>query len=62
MVHFYRNVFSLVPSTRVREVSHMLKAIHTQESRAAVGAGDLVAKSGVSAGSAARQPIQALSG
>jgi putative transposase len=27
MVHFYRNVFSHVPSTRVREVSHMLKAI-----------------------------------
>jgi hypothetical protein len=33
MVHFYRNVFSHVPSTRVREVSHMLKAIHAQESR-----------------------------
>jgi len=31
MVHFYRNVFSHVPSTRVREVSHMLKAIHAQE-------------------------------
>jgi transposase-like protein len=28
MVHFYRNVFSHVPATRVREVSHMLKAIH----------------------------------
>ena len=35
MVHFYRNVFSHVPSTKVREVSHMLKAIHAQESRAA---------------------------
>jgi len=35
MVHFYRNVFSPVPSTRVREVSHMLKAIHAQESREA---------------------------
>jgi transposase-like protein len=34
-VHFYRNVFSHVPSTRVREVSHMLKAIHAQESREA---------------------------
>jgi putative transposase len=33
MVHFYRNVFSHVPSTRVREVSHMLKAIHAQETR-----------------------------
>jgi putative transposase len=31
MVHFYRNVFSHVPSTRVREVSHMLKAIHAQQ-------------------------------
>ena len=28
MVHFYRNVFAMV-----REVSHMLKAIHAQESR-----------------------------
>ena len=35
MVHFYRNVFSHVPSTKVREVSHMLKAIHAQENRAA---------------------------
>ena len=33
MVHFYRNVFSHVPSTKVREISHMLKAIHAQESR-----------------------------
>ena len=32
MVHFYRNVFSHVPATKVREVSHMLKAIHAQES------------------------------
>src|SRR5450631_2673769 len=35
MVHFYRNVFSHVPSTRVREVIHMLKAINAQESREA---------------------------
>jgi transposase-like protein len=35
MVHFYRDVFSHVPATRVREVSHMLKAIHAQETRAA---------------------------
>ena len=35
MVHFYRNVFSHVPSTKVREVAHMLKAIHAQESRLA---------------------------
>ena len=32
-VHFYRNVFSQVPATKVREVRHMLKAIHAQESR-----------------------------
>jgi len=35
MVHFYRNVFSHVPSAKVREISHMLKAIHAQESRQA---------------------------
>jgi len=35
MVHFYRNVFSHVPTTKVREISHMLKAIHAQESREA---------------------------
>jgi putative transposase len=33
VVHFYRNVFSHVPSAKVREVSHMLKAIHAQENR-----------------------------
>jgi transposase-like protein len=30
-VHFYRNVFSHVPSTKVREVAAMLKAIHASE-------------------------------
>jgi len=35
IVHFYRNVFGHVPSGKVREVSHMLKAIHAQESRQA---------------------------
>ena len=35
VVHFYRNIFSHVPSTKVREVAHMLKAIHAQESRQA---------------------------
>lgn len=35
MVHFYRNVFSHIPSTKVREVTHMLKAIHAQENRKA---------------------------
>ncbi len=32
-VHFYRNVFSHVPKTKVRGVAHMLKAIHARESR-----------------------------
>lgn len=34
-VHFYRNVFSHVPSTKVREVADMLKAIHASEDRSA---------------------------
>ena len=38
MVHFYRNIFSHVPATRIRDVSHMLKAIHAQESRLAADA------------------------
>ena len=37
-VHFYRNVFSHVPSAKVREVAAMLKAIHAQENRAAAEA------------------------
>lgn len=37
-VHFYRNVFSHVPSTKVREVAAMLKAIHAQENRKAAEA------------------------
>lgn len=35
VVHFYRNVFSSVPSTKVAEVAAMLKAIHAQEDREA---------------------------
>ena len=35
IVHFYRNVFSLVPSGKVRDVAKMLKAIHAQEDRKA---------------------------
>jgi len=35
VVHFYRNVFSLVPKGKVREVAAMLKAIHAQEDRKA---------------------------
>lgn len=38
VVHFYRNVFSHVPTTKVREVAAMLKAIHAQEDRAAAQA------------------------
>jgi putative transposase len=34
-VHFYRNVFSHVPSPKVREIAAMLKAIHASEDRAA---------------------------
>ena len=34
-VHFYRNVFSVVPRNRMKEASNMLKAIHVQEDRAA---------------------------
>jgi transposase-like protein len=36
VVHVYRNVFSHVPASKVREVSHMLKAIHAQETRGTV--------------------------
>ena len=38
VVHFYRNVFSHVPATKVREVAAMLKAIHAQEDREAAQA------------------------
>lgn len=34
-VHFYRNVFSVVPKGKVKEVAAMLKAIHAQEDKAA---------------------------
>ena len=34
-VHFYRNVFSVVPRSKVKAVAKMLKAIHTQESKKA---------------------------
>lgn len=33
VVHFYRNVFTVVPKGKVKEVSAMLKAIHAQEDR-----------------------------
>lgn len=35
VVHFYRNVFRLVPTGKVREVAALLKAIHAQEDRQA---------------------------
>ena len=35
VVHFYRNVFSLVPAAKVRDIAKMLKAIHAQENRRA---------------------------
>jgi putative transposase len=46
VVHWYRNVFSQVPSEKVRAVAAMLKAIHAQEDRAAAEAKarDVVAK------------------
>lgn len=34
-VHFYRNVFSVTPRSKMKEVAAMLKAIHTQEDKAA---------------------------
>ena len=35
MVHWYRNVMSVVPKGKVKEVMAMLKAIHAQEDRQA---------------------------
>jgi len=34
-VHFYRNVFSVTPRSKMKEVAAMLKAIHAQESKEA---------------------------
>src|SRR5580698_312041 len=34
-VHFYRNVWTAVPTSKVKEVAAMLKAIHAQEDRVA---------------------------
>ena len=46
VVHYYRNIFSHVPNTKVRAVAAMLKAIHAQENREAAEtkAADVVAK------------------
>lgn len=48
VVHFYRNVFAAVPSTKVRPVADMLKAIHAQEDKESARrkASDVVAKLG----------------
>ena len=35
VVHFYRNVFSVVPKSKMKNVAKMLKAIHAQESKKA---------------------------
>ena len=35
IVHFYRNVFTVTPRGKMKEVTHMLKAIHAQETREA---------------------------
>ena len=35
MVHFYRNVFTVVPRGKVNDVARMLKAIHASEDKAA---------------------------
>ncbi|NLG89843.1 MAG: IS256 family transposase [Clostridiaceae bacterium] len=34
-VHFYRNVFTVTPRSKIKEVAAMLKAIHAQENKAA---------------------------
>lgn len=46
VVHFYRNIFALVPKGKVKEVAAMLKAIHAQEDLAAARkkAADVVEK------------------
>ena len=35
VVHFYRNVWTAVPTGKVKEVAAMLKAVHAQEDRQA---------------------------
>ena len=35
IVHFYRNVFSVVPKSKMKTAAQMLKAIHAQESKKA---------------------------
>ncbi len=35
IVHFYRNIFSVVPRSKMKPVAQMLKAIYAQESKLA---------------------------
>lgn len=35
VVHFYRNVFSVIPKSKVKQAAKMLKAIHAQERKKA---------------------------
>lgn len=35
VVHFYRNIFYVVPRSKMKEVAKMMKAIHSQESKKA---------------------------
>jgi len=35
VVHFYRNIFSVVPRSKMKPVAKMLKAIHSQENKKA---------------------------
>jgi transposase-like protein len=46
VVHFYRNVWTMVPSGKVKDVAAMLKAIHAQEDKQAAQkkAGDVLIK------------------
>lgn len=36
VVHFYRNMFSVIPRFKIKPIAKMLKAIHSQESKKAV--------------------------
>jgi putative transposase len=63
VVHFYRNVFSVVPNKLMREVATMLKAIHAQENRdAALEKGKAVAEKlrGMKLGKASEKVTESL--
>ena len=46
IVHFYRNVFSVIPRKRLKGVAAMLKAMHAQEDKEAAlkKIGDVIEK------------------